>query len=69
MAMRRDSSGMTVSASCRTASRPGIIDEKLFSKIDNNYKQKLGSWRFFYEIDEPNKIIFMIAAHHRSQTY
>jgi mRNA interferase RelE/StbE len=43
--------------------------EKLKNYSPATWRYRIGSWRFFYEIDEPEKIVFMIAAHHRSQTY
>jgi mRNA interferase RelE/StbE len=33
------------------------------------WRYRIGAWRFFYEIDEEEKIVFMIAAHHRSVAY
>jgi mRNA interferase RelE/StbE len=33
------------------------------------WRYRIGSWRFFYEIDEEEKIVFMIAAEHRSTAY
>ena len=33
------------------------------------WRYRIGAWRFFYEIDEPEKIVFMIAAQHRSHAY
>jgi len=33
------------------------------------WRYRIGSWRFFYEIDEQKQIVFMIAADHRSEAY
>jgi len=33
------------------------------------WRYRIGSWRFFYEIDEEEKIILMAAAEHRSSAY
>lgn len=33
------------------------------------WRYRIGNWRFFYEIDEKEKIIYMTAADHRSRTY
>ncbi len=33
------------------------------------WRYRIGKWRFFYEIDEKEKIVFMIAAHHRGSAY
>ena len=30
---------------------------------------RIGDWRFFYEIDENEGIVFMIAAEHRKEAY
>lgn len=43
--------------------------KKLKDYTPPTWRYRIGSWRFFYEIDEQEKIIFMIAAHHRSQAY
>jgi mRNA interferase RelE/StbE len=32
-------------------------------------RYRIGSWRFFYEIDEKEKIIYMTVADHRSSAY
>jgi len=33
------------------------------------WRYRIGSWRFFYEIDEKDKIVFMTASDHRSSAY
>lgn len=33
------------------------------------WRYRIGSWRFFYEIDEREKIVFMTTADHRSKAY
>lgn len=33
------------------------------------WRVRIGSWRFFYEIDDTAGIVFMIAASHRSSAY
>lgn len=33
------------------------------------WRYRIGAWRFFYEVDEKDHIIFMVAAHHRSGAY
>jgi mRNA interferase RelE/StbE len=43
--------------------------KKLKNYSPPTWRYRIGSWRFFYEIDESEKIVFMIAAHHRSQAY
>jgi mRNA interferase RelE/StbE len=43
--------------------------KKLKNYEPETWRYRIGSWRFFYEIDEHEKIVFMIAAHHRSRAY
>src|ERR1039457_3993221 len=33
------------------------------------WRYRVGDWRFFYEIDEKQRIVFMIAADHRKEAY
>jgi mRNA interferase RelE/StbE len=33
------------------------------------WRYRVGSWRFFYEIAETEKIVLMIAAYHRGKAY
>ncbi len=33
------------------------------------WRYRIGSYRFFYELDSENKIVFMILAEHRSRAY
>lgn len=33
------------------------------------WRYRIGSWRFFYEIDEDERIVFLIAAAHRGSAY
>jgi len=33
------------------------------------WRYRVGDWRFFYEIEEKQRIIFMIAADHRKEAY
>ena len=35
----------------------------------DTWRYRVGSWRFFYEINEQEQIVFMIAASHRSSAY
>jgi mRNA interferase RelE/StbE len=35
----------------------------------DTWQYRIGAWRFFYEIDEEEKVVFMIAASHRSGAY
>ena len=33
------------------------------------WRYRIGAWRFFYEIDDERKIIYVLAASHRSSAY
>jgi mRNA interferase RelE/StbE len=33
------------------------------------WRYRIGAWRFFYEIDEEERIVFLLAASHRSSAY
>jgi mRNA interferase RelE/StbE len=41
--------------------------KKLKNYSPPTWRYRVGAWRFFYEIDDSKRIIFMTAAHHRSQ--
>ncbi|MBN1444626.1 MAG: type II toxin-antitoxin system mRNA interferase toxin, RelE/StbE family [Candidatus Omnitrophica bacterium] len=43
--------------------------KKLKGWKPDTWRYKIGSWRFFYEIDTEEKIVFMLAAEHRSSAY
>ena len=43
--------------------------KKLKNWEPSTWRYRIGSWRFFYEIHEQEKIVFMIAAVHRSEAY
>ena len=48
-----------------------LADRKLVKHIRQGSREaqlryRIGAWRFFYEIDEEEKVAFMIAASHRS---
>ncbi|MBI4386686.1 MAG: type II toxin-antitoxin system RelE/ParE family toxin [Elusimicrobia bacterium] len=42
---------------------------KLRSWKPETWRYRIGRWRFFYEIDEPEKIVYMIALHQRKDAY
>lgn len=42
---------------------------KLKGYSPDTWRYRIGAWRFFYEIDQDEQIIFMIAAAHRSSAY
>lgn len=33
------------------------------------WRYRIGAWRFFYEINEREKLVFMTAAYHRGRAY
>lgn len=33
------------------------------------WRYRIGDWRFFYEIDEKEKIVFLLAIEHRREAY
>lgn len=43
--------------------------KKLKNYTPETWRYRIGAWRFFYEIDEAEKILFMLAASHRSSAY
>ena len=43
--------------------------KKLKDYTPDTCRYRIGAWHFFYEIDEEEKIIFMLAASHRSRAY
>lgn len=42
---------------------------KLKNYTPETWRYRIGAWRFFYEIDEDERIVLMIAASHRGSTY
>ena len=47
----------------------GPVIRKLEDFTPDTWRYRIGAWRFFYEIDEKEKITFMVAASHRSSAY
>jgi mRNA interferase RelE/StbE len=47
----------------------GPNTKKLKNFEPETWRYRIGAWRFFYEIDEEEKIVFMLAASHRSKAY
>jgi mRNA interferase RelE/StbE len=43
--------------------------KKLKAYKPDTWRYRIGSWRFFYEINEQEQIVFMLAASHRSSAY
>lgn len=42
---------------------------KLQGYTPETWRYRIGAWRFFYEIDEEAKVVFLIAAAHRGSAY
>jgi mRNA interferase RelE/StbE len=43
--------------------------KKLKGFDPETWRDRIGAWRFFYEIDDKDKIVYMLAASHRSSAY
>jgi len=43
--------------------------KKLKNFKPETWRYRIGAWRFFYEVDERENIVFMNAAYHRSKAY
>jgi mRNA interferase RelE/StbE len=43
--------------------------KKLKGFDPETWRYRIGAWRFFYEIDEKEKIVYMLTASHRSRAY
>lgn len=42
---------------------------KLKGYSPDTWRYRIGAWRFFYEIDDEERVIYMIASAHRSSAY
>ena len=47
----------------------GTHIKKLKNYFPATWRYRIGDWRFFYEIDEEEKIVSMTAIHHRGRAY
>ena len=47
----------------------GTNVRKLRAHDPETWRYRIRDWRLFYEIDEEERIVFMTAAHHRSEAY
>jgi len=47
----------------------GPNKKKLKGFDPDTWRYRIGAYRFFYEIDDDEKIVFMLAASHRSVAY
>jgi len=43
--------------------------KKLRDLEPETWRYRVGDWRFFYELDEKNKIVYMTAAYNRRESY
>jgi mRNA interferase RelE/StbE len=43
--------------------------KKLKGIDPETWQYRIGAWRFFYEIDEQEKIVYLLAASHRGSAY
>lgn len=53
----------------RVQPRLGKNIRKLKDYSPETWRYRIGEYRFFYQIDDDDKIIFMIAAEHRKHAY
>ncbi|MDI6690077.1 MAG: type II toxin-antitoxin system mRNA interferase toxin, RelE/StbE family [Actinomycetota bacterium] len=47
----------------------GLNIKKLRDFTPETWRYRIGDWRFFYQIDEEEHIVYMVAAHHRKEAY
>ncbi len=43
--------------------------KKLRDYQPETWRYRIGAWRFFYEIDDQERVLFLIAASHRGSAY
>ena len=43
--------------------------KKLRDAVPNTWRYRVGDYRFFYAIDERQRLVFMLAADHRGRAY
>jgi len=53
----------------RTEPHHGPNIKRLKNWSPPTWRCRIGAWRFFYEIDETDKIVYMTAADHRSRSF
>ena len=59
----------TVYPQLRAQPRFGPQVKKLRSYTPETWRYRIRTWRFFYEVDDKEKIVFMTAASHRGSAY
>jgi len=47
----------------------GMNIKKLKDWQPKTWRYRIGDYRFFYEIDEEEKVVYLIAAYHRKEAY
>jgi mRNA interferase RelE/StbE len=47
----------------------GAHVRKLQGYTPETWRYRIGAWRFFYEISDEEKLVFMVAATHRGSAY
>ena len=47
----------------------GAQVRKLQGYTPDTWRYRIGAWRFFYEIDEEERVVFLVAAAHRGSAY
>ena len=53
----------------REEPRFGPNIKKLTNWEPDAWRYRVGDWRFFFEIDEEEKMVYMTAAYHRGEAY
>jgi len=59
----------TVYPQLRQHPRFGRNIRKLKGYTPDTWRYRIGAWRFFYEIDDEERTVFMTAASHRGSAY
>jgi len=60
---------LTVYPQLRRHPHFGAHIRKLKGYDPETWRYRIGAWRFFYEVDEEEAIVFMTAASHRGSAY
>jgi mRNA interferase RelE/StbE len=47
----------------------GANIKRLKGQYSDLWRYRIGAWRFFYRMDEKRRVVFMVAAAHRSSAY
>jgi mRNA interferase RelE/StbE len=43
--------------------------KRLKAPLSNTWRFRIGAWRFFYQIDERHRVVYLLSASHRSSAY